>query len=393
VENPTENHLMSITDRPNTIMVRGAGSYLWDNHDRKYLDFLQGWAVNSLGHAPPEVARALSLQAELLLTPSPAFHNAPQLVLAARLAELSGLGWATFGNSGAEATETAIKICRKWGRTQGGGRFEILSTDNAFHGRTLAAMAVSGKPGWDLLFPPAMPGFRKVPYGDIDALTKSIGSNTVAIMVEPIQGEAGAVVPPAGYLTALREIADRFKLLLVFDEVQTGIGRTGTLFASEHTGVLPDIMTLGKGLGSGVPLSAVLVNNRANCLEPGDHGGTYSGNPLCAAVALAVINVVSSPSFLANVRSLGAHLEEGLSKLGRTFGGHSRGRGLLQALVLETPTATQLRDACFTRGLLVNAARPNVLRFMPSLRVTNSELEEMLSILEQAMAEAERSLS
>jgi acetylornithine/N-succinyldiaminopimelate aminotransferase len=390
VEDPTENHLMNIVDRPNTVMVRGQGSYLWDQNGRKYLDFLQGWAVNSLGHAPAEVAAALCRQAELLLTPSPSFHNAPQLTLARRLAEYSGLDSVTFGNSGAEATETAIKICRKWGRRQGAGRFEILSADNGFHGRTLAAMAISGKPGWDALFPPNVPGFKKVPYGDVDAVVEAISPQTVAIMVEPIQGEAGAVVPPPRYLATLRTIANDLDLVLVFDEVQTGIGRTGRLFASEHESVRPDVMTLGKGLAGGVPFSAVLASSRVNCLEPGDHGGTFSGNPLCAAVALAVLDVVSDPAFLRTVRQRAERLTDGLQTVARAFGGAVRGRGLLQALVLETETAARVRDACFVRGLLVNAARPNVLRFMPQLRVTDDEILEMLNILEGAMTEVRR---
>ncbi len=246
--------LMTVTTRPNRVMVRGQGSYLWDDHGRRYLDFIQGWAVNALGHAAPEMARALAQQASLLISASPALHNAPQIELAERLVALSGLHRVGFCNSGAEANEGAIKLVRKWGRLHRQGAYEIVTAEQAFHGRTLAAMAASGKPGWDELFPPNMPGFRRVPFGDLAAVRRHVRQpKTAAIMVEPIQGEAGVIVPPDGYLRGLRQIADEFGLLLVFDEVQTGLGRMGTLFAFEHEGVRPDILTLGKGLGGGVP--------------------------------------------------------------------------------------------------------------------------------------------
>ncbi|HEY5961032.1 MAG TPA: aminotransferase class III-fold pyridoxal phosphate-dependent enzyme, partial [Polyangiaceae bacterium] len=337
------------------------------------------------GHAPKEVALALSEQASTLLTPSPAFHNAPQLRLARRLCELSGLSHATFCSSGAEAVETALKLCRKWGRLHKRGAFEVISTLDAFHGRTLAAMAASGKPGWEELFPPYPKGFIKVKFGDIGAMRERITASTVAILVEPIQGEAGAVVPSTHYLRDLRALADEHDLLLVFDEVQTGMGRTGTLFAFEQAGVLPDVITLGKGLGAGVPLSAVLVNDRANVFSPGDHGGTFNGNPLMTAVGCAVLDVVSEPEFLKTVRQRAQQLRNGLEVLGRRFAGSVRGNGLLMGLVLPTPIAGRVRDACLARGLLVNAARPNVLRFMPQLRVTEQEIVDMLERLARSI--------
>lgn len=381
-----QQYLMNIVERPPAVMVRGDGSYLWDASGRRYLDFVQGWAVNALGHAPREVAAALAQQANLLLTPSPALHNAPQLELAKRLCQLSGLEAATFCSSGAEVIETAIKICRKWGRIHKAGAYEIISTRNAFHGRTIAAMAASGKPGWEELFPPYPDGFTKVDYGDIAAMEQAIGKNTAAILVEPIQGEAGAVTPGADYLRNLRRLADQHDLLLVFDEVQTGIGRTGTLFAFEQSGVLPDVVTLGKGLGAGVPLSAILVNGRANVFVPGDHGGTFNGNPLMAAVGCAVLDVVTHNGFLEAVRTHANELRTGLEQLKREFGGEVRGAGLLVALVLDSPIAERVRDQCFAAGLLINAARPNVLRFMPQLRVQSAEIATMLQTLGTCMS-------
>jgi acetylornithine/N-succinyldiaminopimelate aminotransferase len=376
---------MTVTTRPNRVMVRGQGSYLWDEHGRRYLDFIQGWAVNALGHAAPEMARALAQQASLLISASPALHNAPQIELAERLVALSGLHRVGFCNSGAEANEGAIKLARKWGRLHRQGAYEIVTAEQAFHGRTLAAMAASGKPGWDELFPPNMPGFRRVPFGDLAAMRRQVGAKTAAIMVEPIQGEAGVIVPPDGYLRGLRQLADEFGVLLVFDEVQTGLGRTGTLFAFEHEGVRPDILTLGKGLGGGVPLSAVLANERADCFVPGDQGGTYHGNPLMTAVGNVVVAEIARPEFLATVRAGGALLERGLCALAARYGGSVRGRGLLWAIELPAARAEAVRDACFETGLIINAARPHVLRLMPSLRVAADEIASMLHTLDAAM--------
>jgi acetylornithine/N-succinyldiaminopimelate aminotransferase len=294
---------------------------------------------------------------------------------------------ATFCSSGAEALECAVKISRKWGQFNKSGAFDILSTHNAFHGRTLAAMSLSGKPGWDALFPPNVPGFRKVPYGDVNAIAQSIDENTVAICVEPVQGEAGAVAPPSDYLKSLRELADEHRLLLIFDEVQTGMGRTGTWFAFQQAGILPDVVTLGKGLGAGVPLSAVLVNERANVFSPGDHGGTFNGNPLMTAVGNAVLDAMEAPHFFDTVQARSEKLRRGLEKLADKYGGFVRGQGLLLAFVLENPVAESLRDRCLAHGLLVNAARPDVLRFMPELHVPEVAIAEMLSILERCIVE------
>jgi len=290
-----------------------------------------------------------------------------------------------FANSGAEANEAALKLARKWGRLHRAGGYEVITTENSFHGRTLALMAASGKPGWDRLFPPEMPGFVKVPFGDSAAVAARIGPETVAVMVEPIQGEAGVVVPPDGYLRELRALCDAHDLLLICDEVQTGMGRTGTLFAFQREGVKPDILTLGKGLGGGVPVSAVLANERASCFVPGDQGGTYNGNPLMIAAARSVFAIVSEPAFLDRVVAAGAHLQERLLAACLEHGLGLRGRGLLWALVLPDARASQVVEACFSRGLLLNTPRPNLLRLMPSLRVSDAEIDEMVAILERAL--------
>ncbi|MEM9621601.1 MAG: aminotransferase class III-fold pyridoxal phosphate-dependent enzyme [Pseudomonadota bacterium] len=381
------DRLMKITPRPAAVMARGAGSYLWDEAGCRYLDFIQGWAVNCLGHCPHEVAQAVTAQAQTLITPSPALHNRPQLDLAEQLVSVTGMAQVHFSNSGAEANEVAIKLARKWGRSQGAGRFRVISTHNGFHGRTLATMAASGKPGWDGLFPPYVEGFHKVPFGDLQAMADAIDGETVALMVEPIQGEAGVVVPPEGYLQGLRRLADQHNLLLILDEIQTGFGRTGTLCHFQQVHVTPDIITLGKGLGGGLPLSATLANERAAVFEFGDQGGTFNGNPLTTAVGAAVLNTVNQPEFLATVRQREAYLVAGLQGLQSV---HQivqvRGCGLLYALVLGAPLGAEVADYAFQQGLLLNSPRPDVLRLMPSLRVSEAEIDEFLNILDHCLA-------
>ena len=382
-----DQYLMKVTPRPEVVMVRGSGSYLWDSNGKKYLDFIQGWAVNALGHAPRELRDTLFDQSALLLTPSPAFHNAPQLKLAERLCKLSGLDQVHLSNSGAEANEVAVKLARKWGKVRKNGAYEIITTHNAFHGRTLAMMAASGKPGWENLFPPMSPGFRRVRFGDASAVAEAISTHTVAIMVEPIQGEAGVVLPPVDYLKTLRQLADDAGILLILDEIQTGIGRTGTLFAYQDEAVLPDIVTLGKGLGAGFPISATLAKSDACRFEFGDQGGTFNGNPLGAAVANSVLDVLLNDGLLANVTAMGRYLEARLHGLADELGfPQVRGKGLLWAVELGSEIAVAAKNMAFERGLVVNAARPSVLRFMPSLRVTAAEIDEAAALLGDCLA-------
>lgn len=385
---PTDpSALMSITARPDSVFVSGAGSWLTDAQGKRYLDFVQGWAVNCLGHCPPVLQRALAEQAATLWNCSPAYYNAQMIGLADRLKAHSGLGRSFFANSGAEANEGAIKLARKWGQINRNGAYEIVTMQGGFHGRTLATMAASGKPQWEALFEPKVPGFIKVPLNDPAAVEAAIGDKTVAVMLEPIQGEAGVFVTEDGYLRELRALTHKHGLLLILDEIQTGIARTGAMFGFEHAGVLPDIMTLGKGLGGGVPLAALLADEAICCFEPGDQGGTFNGNPLMAAVGSAVVDTVGMPEFLSHVVAAGAHLSAGLTALSEKYGfGAVRGRGLLLALDLKAQAGPAIVAAALANGLLINAPRADSLRFMPALNVSLEEIDQMLALLDTVCA-------
>ncbi|HEX4355283.1 MAG TPA: aminotransferase class III-fold pyridoxal phosphate-dependent enzyme [Polyangiales bacterium] len=376
--------VMPVSAKPEPIMVRGAGSYLWDHAGERYLDFVQGWAVNCLGHCAPLVTRALNEQASVLINASPAFHNAPHVQLAIALTARAGLEHAFLGSTGAEANEGAIKLARKWGALHRSGSYEIITTIGSFHGRTLATMAASGKPGFAQRFPPTMPGFVHVSFDDVAAIERAITARTVAVMVEPIQGEGGVIVPHPGYLRALRTLTEAHGLLLIVDEIQTGCGRTGSLFAVEQEGVRPDIMTLGKGLGGGLPLAALLARKEVSCFAPGDQGATFSGHPLICAVGLAVIEELAAPEFLAQVRRSGERLSKGLRALAHRPDA-VRGAGLLWALALPRPNGAEVVTAARAEGLLINSPQPDLLRFMPALNVTHDEIDRMLALLLRAM--------
>jgi acetylornithine/N-succinyldiaminopimelate aminotransferase len=378
--------LMKITDRPPVVMVEGHGSWLRDEEGKRYLDFVQGWAVNCLGHSPAAIAETVAFQAGRLVNCSPAYYNAEMAQLATRLAAASGLAQVFFCNSGAEANEGAIKLARKWGTRYRNGAHEIITMDHGFHGRTLATMAASGKAAWEELFEPKVSGFTKVPLGDLDAVKGAITPQTVAVMLEPIQGEAG--VYPAGdeFLRGLRALTAETGLLLILDEIQTGIGRTGRFLAYEHAGIAPDILTLGKGLGGGVPLAALVAAEAVCCFEPGDQGGTFNGSPLMTAIGNAVVETVNQPAFLADVVANGDYLMDRLRRLSAQLGhGEVRGRGLLIALELKGTDAGKVSRTAMDRGLLINAPRPDTLRFMPALNVTRDEIDEMLARLEAVL--------
>ena len=376
------NALMDITSRPDLVFVRGQGSWLEDHAGKRYLDFVQGWAVNTLGHSAPEMQKALLDQSKLLMNPSPAFYNLPSIELAQRLTGASVFDRVFFANSGGEANEGAIKLARKWGQRHKAGAFEIITFDNSFHGRTLATMSASGKPGWDKLFAPQVPGFPKARLNDIDSVAALITADTVAIMLEPVQGEAGVIPATDAFMHALRELADKNRLLLIVDEVQTGIGRTGKLFAYQHAGVVPDVMTLGKGIGGGVPLAALLAREEVCCFDAGDQGGTFNGNPLMTAVGVAVLDTILTPGFLDEVARKGEYLSMRLASLATELGlGGERGLGLLRALILPDDNASSIVLKARQRtpdGLLLNAPRPNLLRFMPALTVSREEIDLMV---------------
>jgi acetylornithine/N-succinyldiaminopimelate aminotransferase len=376
--------LMEITARPPVVFVKGEGSWLWDHDGRRYLDFVQGWAVNCLGHSPTAVADAISRQARELITPSPAYYNKRSIELAVMLTELSGLDRVFFTNSGAEANEGAIKLARKYGALHRDGAYEIITFDNSFHGRTLATMSASGKKAFEPLFEPKVPGFPKAQLNDMASVRRCVGPETVAVMTEPIQGEAGVVPATDEFLHELRSFTQERGLLLILDEIQTGIGRTGKMFHYEHVGIKPDILTLGKGLGGGVPLAALLATEAASCFAHGDQGGTFNGNALMCAAGIAVLREVSPESFLGSITEKGEVLTAALGKLAKRYGlGEVRGRGLLLALALGKPIAGKISAKAFEAGLLLNAPRPDTLRFMPSLTVAEREIEQMVVILDE----------
>ena len=383
---PIDAHsVMYITKRPDIVMMEGKGSWLTDQNGKRYLDFLQGWAVNCLGHCNPGIVAALHEQSQKLINPSPAFYNEPMIRLADLLTANSCFDKVFFANSGAEANEGAIKLARKWGQLHKNGAYEIITFDHSFHGRTLATMSASGKPGWDTLFAPQVPGFPKADLNDIESVKKHIGNKTVAVMLEPVQGEGGVIPSDDQFMRELRQLTKEHNLLLIVDEVQAGFGRTGKLFAYENYGIKPDIMTLGKGIGGGVPLAALLCTDEVACFVPGDQGGTYNGNALMTAVGISVIEQILAPGFLQSVITKGQLLQSELLKLSSEFGLQGeRGKGLLRALMLGKDIGGQLVDLAREHepeGLLINSPRPDLLRFMPALTVADEEIVQMCAIL------------
>ncbi|MEO8629130.1 MAG: acetylornithine transaminase [Betaproteobacteria bacterium] len=378
--------LMQITDRPPLVFMRGEGSWLWDHNGKRYLDFVQGWAVNTLGHSPPAIAEALALQSRKLITPSPAFYNEPSMQLAQRIVEHSDFQRVFFTNSGAEANEGAIKLARKWGSLNKGGAYEIITFEDSFHGRTLATMSASGKAAFRNLYEPKVPGFPKARFNDLASVESLITEKTIGVMLEPIQGEAGVIAATDSFMRDLRELTRKRQLLLIVDEIQTGVGRTGKLWGYEHAGIAPDIMTLGKMLGGGVPLAALVATDAVSCFQSGDQGGTFNGNPLMCAVGIAIMDAVCAAGFLPAVEARGAYLMNGLSSLSKRHAlGEVRGRGLLIALDLKRDVAANIADSARESGLLLNAPRANLLRFMPALNVTQSEIDTMLKMLDAAL--------
>ena len=383
---PVDAHsVMFITKRPDIVMVEGKGSWLTDQNGKRYLDFLQGWAVNCLGHCNPGIVNALHQQAQKLINPSPVFYNEPMIRLSDLLTENSCFDKVFFANSGAEANEGAIKLARKWGQLHKNGAYEIITFDHSFHGRTLATMSASGKPGWDTMFAPQVSGFPKAELNDINSVKKCITDKSVAVMLEPVQGEGGVIPCDDQFMRDLRQLTKEHNLLLIVDEVQAGFGRTGKLFAYQNYGIEPDIMSLGKGIGGGVPLAALLCRDEVACFVPGDQGGTYNGNALMTAVGISVIEQLLAPGFLQSVVTKGALLQSELLKLSSEFSLQGeRGKGLLRALMLGKDIGGKLVDLAREHqpeGLLINSPRPDLLRFMPALTVSHEEIMTMCAIL------------
>lgn len=381
-------HMQMFRRMPVTL-VRGEGTRVWDDAGKEYLDFVAGIAVDTLGHGHPGLADVIAHQARTLIHVSNIFYSEPQVELAKLLVDNSALDQVFFVNSGAEANEGAIKLARKWGIANREGAYEIVATNNGFHGRTLATVAATGTPRYREAFGPQLPGFSFVDYGDIEAMKAATTPRTCAILIEPLQGEGGVNMPPEGYLKAVREWCDQQGILLILDEVQTGCGRTGTLWAYEQSGIEPDIMTLAKGLGGGVPIGAVLAKEHAAVFEPGDHGSTFGGNPLATAAALYVMQQVIEQGVAEHGRERGEQLARHFASFEDRYesvAGH-RGAGLLRALVFHEDIAGEIVGKALQAGLILNAVRPNAVRFMPPLTVTAEEIDRAATILEAVIEE------
>jgi predicted acetylornithine/succinylornithine family transaminase len=369
-------------------LVRGDGVRVWDSDGREYLDFGAGIAVTSLGHCHPRVTGAIQEAAATLLHVSNLYHSAPQIHLAKLLCEHSFAERVFFGNSGAEANEAAIKLARKYAKTRwSDDRYEIVATRDSFHGRTLAALTATGQEKYQHGFEPLVPGFKHVPYNDLKAMERAVDGRTAAILVECIQGEGGVNIPDDGYLPSLRKLCDATGALLILDEVQTGVGRTGRLWAYEHTGIEPDIMTLAKALANGVPIGAMLTRNEiANVLTAGTHGSTFGGTPFVTSVALATLTAVLEEKIPDRAARMGRHLMDGLRDVGRRHPAvrDVRGRGLLIGVEL-TQAVGPLVDACREAGLLVLSAGDKVLRLTPPLVVGEAECDRALEIIDRVL--------
>ncbi|MCP2319897.1 acetylornithine aminotransferase apoenzyme [Nocardia amikacinitolerans] len=374
--------LMNNYGTPKVALVRGAGAVVYDADGKRYVDFLGGIAVNSLGHAHPAILAAVTQQLGTLGHVSNLYASEPVIELAERLLAHfgDGEGKAFFCNSGTEANEAAFKIARLTGRTK------IVACEEAFHGRTMGALALTGQPSKRAPFEPMPPGVVHVPYGDAAALEAAVDDETAAVFLEPMMGESGVVVPPIDYLVKAREITARHGALLVLDEVQTGIGRTGKFYAHQAVGIVPDVITLAKGLGGGLPIGAVLANGRAaELLTPGLHGTTFGGNPVCAAAALAVLRTIDETDLLAHVESVGKRLSDGIELLQHPLVDHVRGAGLLLGIVLTQDVSAQVEARAREAGYLVNAPKPNVIRLAPPLVLTETQSDNFVADLPQIL--------
>ena len=385
----TDKYVARTYARTPIALVKGRGCKVWDADGKEYLDFLCGIAVNSLGHCHPAIVKAIKQQAQQLLHVSNLYYIQPQAELARDLCRHSFADRAFFCNSGAEANEAAIKLARRYGQEKMGGKYEIISTHNSFHGRTLATLTATGQEKVRAGYDPLPAGFRQVPYNDLGAVEAAIdGQKTIAILIEPIQAEGGVIVANEIYMLGLRELCDQRGLLLIFDEVQTGMGRTGKLFGYEHFGVKPDIMTLAKALGGGLPLGAMLARDEiANSFGPGSHASTFGGNPVSCAAGLAVMNALLNEGVLRNCVQMGKYLVRGLEGLKKRFSfiREIRGKGLLIGVEL-TIEGSKIADVCVKEGLLLNCTASKVLRFAPPLTIKKSEIDRGLAILETVLA-------
>ena len=374
--------------RQPVVIVKGEGTEVWDADGKQYLDFVAGWAVNQLGHSHPVITQAIAEQAGTLLQTSNQFYTVPQLRLAETLIQNSCLDLVFFGNSGAEANEGAMKLARRYGKLHRDGAYEIITAFNSFHGRTMATVAATGQPHYQENFTPLQPGFVHVDFNDVEAVIAATSERTAAVMVEPVQGEAGVIIPDADYLPRLRQWCDDQGLLLILDEVQTGMGRLGSLFGYQEYGVEPDVMTLAKGLGYGVPIGAFLSKQAAMALVPGDHGSTFGGNALTTAAAYAGTRYMLEQDIPAHAKRMEGHLLDRLNQVKARFSfvTEVRGKGLLAAMDFDGAISGQVLTNANEAGLLLNGPRPNTVRFMPPLTVTPAEIDEAAERLSAALA-------
>ncbi len=380
-------YYMHVVNRQPVVIVRGEGTRVWDDQGKEYLDFTAGWAVNNVGHANHAMAEAIASQARTLLQTSNQFFTVPQLELAEALIENSVLDKVFFCNSGAEANEGAVKLARKWGRINKSGPGEIITAYNSFHGRTMNMVAATAQPKYQEAWSPVPVGFVHVDFGDLDQIKAATTEETVAVMLEPIQSEGGVNIPGQDYLSSVRAWCDEKDLLLILDEVTTGLGRLGTLFGYEAFGVEPDVVTLAKGLGGGVPIGAFLCNERANVLEPGDHGSTFGGNALTCAAANASTRYLIDNNVSENAAEVGGYL---MSRLEGLRSKHEiisnvRGMGCLVGVEFSADIAASLLPSCNDNGLLLNVTRPNLVRWLPPLTVTREEVDEAVDRFERAL--------
>ena len=373
--------------RQPVVIVKGEGSRVWDADGKEYLDFVAGWAVNNLGHSHPVITQAIVEQAGTLLQTSNQFYTVPQIQLAELLVENSCLDQVFFGNSGAEANEGALKLAKRYGKLNRDGAYEVITAFNSFHGRTATTVAATGQPHYQENFLPLQPGFVHVDFNDVEAIMNATTDKTAAIMLEPVQGEGGVNIPDEDYLIRVRQWCDQNNLLLILDEVQTGMGRLGSLFGYQEYNVEPDVITLAKGLGFGVPIGAFMSKASAMALVPGDHGSTFGGNALTTAAAYAGTKFLIDNNIPAHVKQMETHLLDRLNVLKASFSfiTEVRGKGLLTAMFFDSDISAQVLTNANAAGILLNGVRPNAVRFMPPLNITPEEIDEGIGRLEEAL--------
>ncbi|MDP8297096.1 MAG: aspartate aminotransferase family protein [Candidatus Orphnella occulta] len=387
VINLCNTYVLNTYTRTPVVFVKGKGSYLWDEEGKRYLDFFPGWAVSGLGHCHKRVVNAVSRQLKEIIHVSNNYYSKPQSQLAERLSKNSFGGRVFFCNSGAEANEAAIKLARAYGSEE--GRYKIITMDKSFHGRTLATLTATGQDKVKKGFAPLPEGFEHVPFNDISALKEAIDDITVAVMIEPIQGEGGINIADNDYMKELRTLCNAKDILLIFDEVQSGMGRSGKLFAYQHYGILPDAMTLAKSLGGGFPIGAMVVADKfVDCLKPGMHASTFGGSPIVCAAANAVLDAIEKDRLLENANKMGDYLLKQLNRLKRRYPkiiNNIKHKALMIGIELNIE-GKDIVDRCFKRGLLINCTQVNILRIMPSIAVKRSEINKAVKILSEVIA-------